>query len=120
MNEFAQASADVCKQIYGHLKSPRVGKIVIANKYDALEEGFEINTIKIFDESQERLSVNEVRYDVAYYEGVKLTNQNIILLGEEFGKMNLLTKIMLASKPKFLLNLMVGNYGQQTWFENVD
>lgn len=93
---------------------------MVAGRGDELEEGFVLGEEEKLADGRKKISVNEVKFDVCVYEGVNLLNQNIILLGDEFGIQNSLTKIIIGSKPKSVLNLLIGNSGNSFWHDNVD
>lgn len=119
-NDMGSSSENIIRQLYELLKNQLVGKILIAGRGDELEEGLALSELQQLANGIERLSVNEVKYDVCVYEGASLLNRNIILLGDEFGMQNSLTKIIVGSKPKAVLNLLVGSSNNPFWLDNVD
>ncbi len=119
-NDMSSSSENIFRQLYELLKKQQVGKIMVAGRGDELEEGFVLGEEEKLADGRKKISVNEVKFDVCVYEGVNLLNQNIILLGDEFGIQNSLTKIIIGSKPKSVLNLLIGNSGNSFWHDNVD
>lgn len=112
--------SNILRQLYELLKTQRVGKIIIAGRRDELEEAMVLTAPEELPNGGEKLSVNEVKYDIGIYEGAKLCDQHIILLGEEFGLQNCLTKLIIGSKPKSVLNILISNSGNPFWHDNVD
>ncbi|MBS1635932.1 MAG: hypothetical protein JST26_08395 [Bacteroidetes bacterium] len=119
-NDMGTSSENILKQLYELLKKQQVGKIIVAGRGDELEEGLVLSEVEQLANGREKISVNEVKYDVCVYEGVKLLNQNVILLGDEFGMQNCLTKIIVGLSPKSVLNILIGSNGNSFWHDNVD
>mgnify|MGYP000932247771 CR=1 FL=1 len=119
-NDMSSSSENMIRQVFELLKSKKVGKIMIAGRGDELEEGLVLSEIIPLENERIKVCVNEVKYDVCVYEGAQLLNQNIILIGDEFGYQNSLTKIIIESKPKSVLNLLVNSSHNPFWIDNVD
>lgn len=119
-NDTSSSSETLLRQLFELLKKVNVGKITVASRRYEVEEALVLGEAEQLDNGKEKVSINQVKYDVCVYEGVKLLNQNIIQLGDEFGIQDCFTKIIIGMKPKSVLNLLIGSSGNPFWHDNVD
>ena len=119
-NGTSSSSEALLRQLFELLNKGNVGKVSVAGHRDELEEKFVLSEAVPLDNGKEKVAVNLVKYDVCVYEGIKLLNQNIILLGDEFGIQDSFTKIIVEMNPKSVLNILIGNCGNPYWLNNVD
>ncbi len=96
-------------QLYNQLKTSEVGKLMPTERIHDLKEALVMGDTILLPNNTIKVAVNKVSYDVCIYEGSSLYNKNILLLGDEFGIEDSLTKLITECNPKSVINVLIGN-----------
>lgn len=107
----------ITKQLYKTFSKNKIGKITKNDREDTLDIEYSLDAIKIVDENSITASYKRSYLNVISYDGQSLENQNVILLNDEFGINDELTKLLIDLKPKSMLNILFNC--RKYWFDNI-
>ena len=118
-NKPCSTKHEFIRLLYEGLNKFKRGKITHRDRYPTAKPKYIVGNPVALKDSKIEVSVNAVQFDLLLYEGDLLSNQNILLLEEEFGANELLSKLIIDSRPKNVLNLLTKE-SNSFWFDNVD
>lgn len=105
--------------LFQEFSKEQVGKITRINDFEKEHYRHELESYEILSDSRINATVNRIYPTVAKYQGHPMEGKNVLLINVEFGFLNEITNLIVALKPKKVLNLLFKS-SNEFWFENVD
>ena len=104
--------------LYKLLAGVKVGKLKHEEDTRILPVVYDLHTVSTTKDGKIYASMKSSFLNVLVYNGFPIENENVILIKDEFGYDDQLTKLLIELKPKSLLNILHST--DSTWFDNVD